>query len=387
VPLRLATSTPQTFPVATRPGYYHQARAFSRRLPNRRLAAIPAHIHQVRAGSTLRGFAAGSSRTPLHLACRTRAVWQYRPVPSLSGLLPPSPAPPGSGCPQLHRPAATGSAVESSHLHSVNQRHVAHADEVEQVSKPAIGIVGCPSVQLGLDPQYPRLRLLDGGRRPRRVGVHRRPPGLPAPTLRACCPPWPCGRLSHPRTTTGTPPRPATLSRRRACPPPAWLAGGKGGRRAVPTFTTRPVDGIGAQLFPGSLATPTPQPFNVASQPGRATACWRVAHPPARRACAADRPMSTRFGAGVVAFGGSTTGSCTRTPLRLASRARAVWRCRPVSSLSGLLPALPGASQVRLPPASPACCDRPAAEPFHLHPVSWRLVAHALDNPVAAAEP
>ena len=29
-------------------------------------------------------------------------------VPALSGLLPPSPAPPGSGCPQLHRPAATG---------------------------------------------------------------------------------------------------------------------------------------------------------------------------------------------------------------------------------------------------------------------------------------
>ena len=29
-------------------------------------------------------------------------------VPALSGLLPPSPAPPGSGCPQLHQPAATG---------------------------------------------------------------------------------------------------------------------------------------------------------------------------------------------------------------------------------------------------------------------------------------
>jgi hypothetical protein len=29
-------------------------------------------------------------------------------VPALSGLLPPSPAPPGSGCPQLQRPAATG---------------------------------------------------------------------------------------------------------------------------------------------------------------------------------------------------------------------------------------------------------------------------------------
>jgi hypothetical protein len=32
------------------------------------------------------------TRTPSRLACRTRAVWQCRPVPSLSGLLPPSPA-------------------------------------------------------------------------------------------------------------------------------------------------------------------------------------------------------------------------------------------------------------------------------------------------------
>ena len=31
-----------------------------------------------------------------------------RHVPALSGLLPPSPAPPGSGCPQLHQPAAAG---------------------------------------------------------------------------------------------------------------------------------------------------------------------------------------------------------------------------------------------------------------------------------------
>ncbi|MBA2324278.1 MAG: tyrosine-type recombinase/integrase, partial [Pseudonocardiales bacterium] len=32
--------------------------------------------------------------------------------------LPPSPASPGPGCPQLHRPAATGSAAKVSHLHS-----------------------------------------------------------------------------------------------------------------------------------------------------------------------------------------------------------------------------------------------------------------------------
>ncbi|MEH0544160.1 tyrosine-type recombinase/integrase [Streptomyces sp. B21-105] len=36
----------------------------------------------------------------------------------MSGLLPPSPASPASGCPQLHRPAATGSAAKVSHLHT-----------------------------------------------------------------------------------------------------------------------------------------------------------------------------------------------------------------------------------------------------------------------------
>jgi hypothetical protein len=145
-----------------------------------------------------------------------------------------------------------------------HQQHRRVTDEVEQVSKPATGIVGCPSVQLGLDPQYPRLRLLDRKHRPRCAGVHRRPPGLPAPPLRACCPPSPCGRLSRPRTTTGTPPRPATPSRRRACPPPAWLAGGKGGRRAVPTFTMSRLTGSAPSYSPAASPrvrrSPSPWP-------------------------------------------------------------------------------------------------------------------------------
>ena len=65
----------------------------------------------------------------------------------------------------------------------------------------------------------------------------------------------------------------------------------------------------------------------------------------------------------------------------LACRTRAVRRYRPVPSLSGLLPALTCASRIRLPSASPACCDRPEVESFHLHPVGWRLVAHRADRP------
>ena len=82
-------------------------------------APLPAQIHQVSSRCRIKGLShAGSSRTPLHPACRTRAIWQYWHVPALSGLLPPSPASPGPGCPQLHRPAATGSAAKVSHLHS-----------------------------------------------------------------------------------------------------------------------------------------------------------------------------------------------------------------------------------------------------------------------------
>ena len=50
---------------------------------------------------------AGSSRTPSRLARPARAIWQSQPVRPLSRLLPPSPASPGSGCRQLHHPAAT----------------------------------------------------------------------------------------------------------------------------------------------------------------------------------------------------------------------------------------------------------------------------------------
>jgi hypothetical protein len=35
----------------------------------------------------------------------------------------------------------------------------------------------------------------------------------------------------------------------------------------VPTFTIRSIGQGGAQLYPGSIATPTPQAFSVASPP------------------------------------------------------------------------------------------------------------------------
>ncbi|MDQ0765395.1 hypothetical protein QF027_008030 [Streptomyces canus] len=74
-----------------------------------RFAPLSAQIRQVRADVIVkRRKDAGSSRAPLRPARRTRTIWQYWHVPALSGPLPPSPASPGSGCPQLHLPATTG---------------------------------------------------------------------------------------------------------------------------------------------------------------------------------------------------------------------------------------------------------------------------------------
>ncbi len=138
------------------------------------------------------------------------------------------------------------------------------ANEIEQVIKPMIRTVGRPSVQLGLDLQYPRASLIKA--RPQRVGIHRRPPGIPATALPACWVPSPCDRLSRPRTTTNPPSRPGAISRQRACPP-APEGGGEGNTGTVPTFTTSRSTGSAPSSSPHSIATSTPQTFLAASPP------------------------------------------------------------------------------------------------------------------------
>ena len=86
---------------------------------------------------------AGSSRTPLRPARRTQTIWPYWHVPALSGLLPPSPAPPGSGCPQLHGPAATGSAAKVSHLHS-NHSASRRTHDARHTAATVLLILGVP---------------------------------------------------------------------------------------------------------------------------------------------------------------------------------------------------------------------------------------------------
>ena len=237
-----------------------------------------------------------------------------------------------------------------------------------------LGLVGSPLVQLGLDSQYPRPRPHRGRATDASVFT-----GdlltLPVPLLRLA------GSLRHVRgfpalgllRTLRPIPGPSAdggPARRR----PGWAAG-----RAAPDGSHvhhEPVDGVGAQLCPCSLATSTPQAFLVASWPAPIT---DSESPLADQhaACTAARPISTRLEP-VSCLRGFNHWFTLRTPSRLACRTRAVWQCRPVPSLSGLLPTLPCASRVRLPSASPACCDRPKVESFHPHPVhgaSWRTPA------------
>jgi hypothetical protein len=139
----------------------------------------------------------------------------------------------------------------------------------------------------------------------------------------------------------------------------------RGRRRVASHVHHHPVDEVGAQLYPGSLARGTPQPFPLASSP--ATTYRLRSRPPPRRACTADRPTSARFGAGTSLterqrwFLAYTFSSCLPDPDRLAVPTR--------PGVVRAAPTLACVSTLRLPSASPACCDRPAAGPFHPRPV------------------
>ena len=142
-----------------------------------------------------------------------------------------------------------------------------------------------------------------------------------------------------------------------------------------------PVGRGGGQLFPGSLATGTPQAFPVASLVAKAVTVGVAAHHAAHRcpACAAVRPTSARFEPGRRLRGfhhwftrHSTVLPCLPDPGRLAVPTRPV--------VVGAAPALPGTSQVKLPPASPRLLRQPGGGSFHptrSHNASWRTALSA----------
>ena len=94
--------------------------------------------------------------------------------------------------------------------------------------------------------------------------------------------------------------------------PDAWQPGQP---RMVPTFTRSSIGQAGAQLYPGSLATPTPQAFSVASPPSAAHG-FGVDHPKRGSHALHPRPLSARFEPGT-SYGASATDSLALRPLAL----------------------------------------------------------------------
>lgn len=107
-PCNIATTTPQTFTVASRPATSTSPGVLRARGRGCALLPSPDLPDWSWWDSLEERSTAGFSRTPSHLACRAQAIWQCWPASSLSGLL-------TTHCvhldaqaaPSLHRPAAT----------------------------------------------------------------------------------------------------------------------------------------------------------------------------------------------------------------------------------------------------------------------------------------
>jgi hypothetical protein len=129
-------------------------------------------------------------------------------------------------------------------------------DKVKHIAEPAMRVIPGPTVQLRLDLQYPLARHIGGGLQ--LAGIHQRPSrhssisatdllapfAVHVPLARpdyygASAPP------SGQQSATGLP----------TTRPAAWRPGRP---RMVPTFTRSSIGQAGAQLYPGSIATPTP---------------------------------------------------------------------------------------------------------------------------------
>jgi hypothetical protein len=111
-------------------------------------------------------------------------------------------------------------------------------------------------VQLRLDLQYPVARRIGDGLQ--LIGIHQCPPGIPASRLRTCWLPSPCATAFPGSDYYGASAPPDGL-RSATDPPTTRPAVWRPGRpRMVPTFTGSSIGQISAQLYPGSLATPTP---------------------------------------------------------------------------------------------------------------------------------
>src|SRR5688572_10257142 len=209
---------------------------------------------------------------------------------------------------------------------------------------------GCLTLLAG--GQWP-LRLSRLRLRPRSGAIQRRPPRLPdgrcksAAFLRHVAGFPGLGLLRRLRPTQGPtadsePARPWRAA-------PGWFPRSsptdRRGRR--PAFPLQPRHEYAADLPHGLRASheiPTPE---SPTPPGRA--------------CTAPRPASARLEP-MPRLRGFSHWFALTTPSRLACRAQAVWQCRPVPSLSGLLPPASRAPRTRLPPEPGWVSRRPCCQ-------------------------
>ncbi|MFI5091358.1 MAG: hypothetical protein ACHP7P_15050 [Terriglobales bacterium] len=95
-------------------------------------------------------------------------------------------------------------------------------------------------------------------------------------------------------TTTGPPPRPGGNSGRCACPEQS-SAGTAG---TLPTFTHRPVGKVGAQLYPGGIATRYRNTARGLDHPNKKRSAETI--PSNNRDRAPQQPIAASFGAAVL---------------------------------------------------------------------------------------
>ena len=219
-------------------------------------------------------------------------------------------------------------------------------DEIVEVVKPTVGIVGRPLMQLGLDPQYSRLGQL--GRRPRSVGIHRRPPAIPIP---------PCELAAPLRHVDGFPALGLLRGLRPATTPSAddELSLGRttrlaaGSAVAVPMFTMNRLTGWAPSCAPTASPRVRRRP---SSRPPRQTKL--LSDGVASRMIDGGRallpgPDPPGFEPVRVLRGFNHWFTCV-TPLCLARRTPAIWWCWPIPALTGLLPPDPASPGSGCPP-------------------------------------
>jgi hypothetical protein len=167
-------------------------------------------------------------------------------------------------------------------------------------------------------------------------------------------------------TTTGPPPRPDGNSGRCACPKPKGSAGTAG---ALPTFTHRPLSRVGAQLYPGGIATSYRNPARGLDHPnGKRSAETTLMGKQDR---APQQPIAASFGAAVL-YRGFKHWFVSYTFLP-SYRTRPAGG-EPLLDRQGLLPPSTAPPASGYPSASP---DRYGGRRRGLSPrtVKWRLVA------------